>query len=47
MFQRYNVQKLAFDRWNFRHLFLGFSGQASANSLLKSASLNLAKASPA
>jgi phage terminase large subunit-like protein len=20
MFQRYNIQKLAFDRWNFRHL---------------------------
>ena len=32
MFQRYNVQKLAFDRWNFRHLLpwllrAGFSEQ--------------------
>ena len=32
MFQRYNIQKLAFDRWNFRHLLpwllrAGFSEQ--------------------
>ena len=32
LFQRYNVQKLAFDRWNFRHLLpwllrAGFSEQ--------------------